>query len=85
MSYLVVLMPRWVYTVAWIVWAVWFLVWEILAIIDEGENETLSGHVKQLLWQGDSNRPTIAAFVLLPLLVWLAYHFYVETKDAWTT
>ena len=76
--------PRWVFLTAWAVWGVWFVVWETLAVIDKDENETLSGVLKTLMWQEDGG-PTVVAFVMAPLLVWLGYHFYNEVRNSWTT
>jgi hypothetical protein len=76
--------PRWVFLLAWGIWGLWFIVWETLAVIDKGENETLSGVLKTLMWK-DSGGPTVLAFVVAPLLVWLAYHFYTEVRTNWTT
>lgn len=76
-------LPHWAYLAAWVFWAVWFVTWETLAIIDEGENETLSGHLKVLMWQ--NGRPTLAAWLMLPFLVWLGWHFYVEIRGQFTT
>ncbi len=77
-------LPHWSYTTAWIVWVAWFAVWETLAIIDQGENETFSGHMKDLMWSG-SGRPTVVAFLVLPALAWLAWHFYDEVRKHWTS
>lgn len=77
-------LPTAAYTAAWLFWAGWFALWETLAILDQGENETLSGHVKQLMWQRDGG-PTPVAFVVFPLLVWLCWHFYQEVRTQWTT
>lgn len=77
-------LPHWWYSVAWVFWLVWFLTWETLAVLDKGENETLSGHVKSLMWQGNG-QPSVVAFVLLPFLVWLGWHFYVEISTRFTT
>jgi hypothetical protein len=77
-------LPHWAYTAAWIAWAVWFVIWESLALLDKGENETLSGHMKNLMWQGNG-RPTVAWFIVGPALVWLIWHFYHEVKNYWQT
>jgi hypothetical protein len=79
-----VTIPGWTYTAAWIFWAVWFGVWEALAVMDKGENETLSGHVKRMMWSADG-RPTLWAFLVAPFFGWLLYHFYGEVRKQWTT
>lgn len=71
-------LPHWMYATAWVLWALWFAVWETLAILDPGRNETLSGHVRNLMWR--DGKPGFWAFVLGPTLVWLAYHFYIELR-----
>lgn len=76
--------PRWVFLVAWAIWGLWFLAWEILAVIDKGENETLSGVLKVLMWKEDGG-PTVVAFIGIPILLWLGYHFYGEVRNHWTT
>jgi hypothetical protein len=75
--------PTSTYTIAWALWILWFAVWETLAIIDQGENETFSGHLKTVMWH-DSGRPTIVAFLALPALVWLVWHLYSEVRTHWT-
>ena len=77
-------LPHAAYTAAWVFWIVWFGVWEAMAMFDKGENETLSGHVKTLMWNKEGG-PTLVAFFVLPLLVWLCYHFYQEVRTHWTT
>jgi len=77
-------LPHYAYSVAWIFWVLWFILWETLAIIDKGENETFSGHIKELMWS-PGGRPTVLAFLVAPLLVWLAWHFYDEVRKHWTT
>lgn len=77
-------LPHNLYHAAWAFWALWFVVWETLAVLDAGENETLSGTVKELMWK-ESGGPTVVAFIMAPLLVWLGYHFYTEVRSNWTT
>ncbi len=77
-------LPRWAYSTAWVIWIVWFFTWEVLAVLDKGENETLSGHFKQLMWQGNG-RPTAVAFLVAPGLLWILWHFYDEIRTHWTT
>ena len=77
-------LPIWVFRAAWAFWGAWFIVWEALAVIDKGENETLSGTLKALMWQ-DNGRPTVVAFIVAPVLAWLLWHFYIEIKNNWTT
>ena len=77
-------LPRWVFLIAWGIWLVWFVVWETLAFIDKGENETLSGVLKMLMWKADGG-PTVVAFIVAPLLLWLGHHFYSEVRTHWTT
>lgn len=76
-------LPRWAYLSAWLFWLVWFGVWETLAILDKGENETFSGHMKLLMWQ--NGRPTVVAWIVLPILAWLIWHFYWEVRGNFTT
>lgn len=76
-------LPRWAYAAAWVFWGLWFIVWETLAIVDRGENETLSGHMKLLMWA--NGKPTLAAWLMLPFLLWLVWHFYIEVRGQFTT
>lgn len=78
-----VMLPHWAYTAAWAFWAAWFGVWETLAILDQGENETLSGHIKRVMYV--DGKPTVGAFIVGAILIWLVFHFYQEVRTQWTT
>lgn len=59
---------------AWIVWLVWaasLLVLELVAVFSGRKGDTLSESVWHLLRHG-------GAVVLLPLYLWLGWHFFLE-------
>lgn len=64
------------YTWAWLIWVVWFVVWETLALLDDDNPETLSEHI----WWIRNEGPSIVVFLLVGLLAWLVYHFTVEGR-----
>jgi len=59
---------------AWVVWLVWaasMLVLELVAVFSGRKGDTLSESVWWLLRHG-------GAVVLLPLYIWLGWHFFLE-------
>jgi hypothetical protein len=59
---------------AWVVWLVWagsLLVLEMVAVFSPRKGDTLSESVWHLLRHG-------GAIVLVPLYVWLGWHFFLE-------
>ncbi|MDP2872858.1 MAG: hypothetical protein Q8P31_10030 [Bacillota bacterium] len=59
---------------AWVVWLVWaasLLVLELVAVFSGRKGDTLSESVWYLLRHG-------GAVVLLPLYIWLGWHFFLE-------
>jgi hypothetical protein len=73
-------MADWVFTAAWIVMGLWFVVWEALALMRDDRGDTLSEHVWS--WFQLKGRKDGMAWwkVLLRLgfvcfWVWLTLHF----------
>jgi hypothetical protein len=64
-----------VFTIGWIVWIVFFVVWEVAAII-AGATNTLTYHLRPLF----VNAP-ITWFLTLGLYVWLGFHLLLEAGN----
>ena len=69
------------FTWAWLLWIVWFFVWEVYALTyrrgHPGEaGETLSEHIWFLRNSGGS----FAFFLVTALVLWLVYHFVIEGR-----
>jgi len=65
------------FTYGWIVWVVFFIVWEGMAVFNNIPGDTLSEHVWKLIGTGDEERTTmmwIWRAGLLVLLAWLIPH-----------
>lgn len=69
-------LPTRFYTWAWIIWVLWFLVIEALALIDKDRKDTFSEHV----WTVRDHGGSLFWFMLAGFLLWLAYHFLFEGK-----
>lgn len=65
--------PKVVYTYAFVFGALWLLGWEILALLDPGEDDTITEHVRPII---QSN--SFWAFMLAGFSLWFLWHFYVE-------
>lgn len=64
------------FTVAWIIWILGFLVIEGIALANKAEGDTLSEHVwKYLLVKRGAPYWRLRRFSLLAFLAWLATHF----------
>ena len=66
------------FQVAWIIWVVWFLVWEFYAIKTQAPMGTLSANVWALIGTG-TERTGLNWFFrvfLAGLFAWLIPHFY---------
>jgi len=69
-------LPAEAYTIGWIVWVLYFLVLEGLALADPDRHDTFSEYVWSLRNHGGS----FAVFMVSALALWLAFHFIVEGR-----
>ncbi|MGV2384583.1 MAG UNVERIFIED_CONTAM: hypothetical protein LOD86_04870 [Thermobifida fusca] len=67
------------FTIAWIVWALWFVFWETWALIERTPFSTLSDHIQWLVRKGGS----LTAFLVAAVCAWLGYHFIFE-EGVWS-
>lgn len=68
-------LPRHVYTICYILSGLFFLVPEILALIDKDPGDTLTEHLRPLI-QGSS----FLWFMAGGFLIWLLWHFLLEGR-----
>jgi len=68
--------PRPVFSFAWGMWAIWFIVWEGLALMNKSVGDTLSEHVWRFVGKGWN-----AAFLVGLFMFWLTIHFL--TRGRW--
>lgn len=61
------------YTVAWIVWVLWFVFWEAMALINKVPKGTFSEHV----WDIQSLE-SVLFFGIGGIATWVAVHFTIE-------
>lgn len=63
------------FTVGWIIWMVFFLVWETVGIITGAEN-TLTYHLRPVFIF-----TPITWFVAVGLWLWMGFHFFIEAGN----
>jgi hypothetical protein len=62
------------FTIAWIVWLLWFVYWEVRALRRKTLGDTLSEHA----WKTLKLTPVLW-FTLLGGFIWLGIHFFLRT------
>jgi hypothetical protein len=63
------------FTWAWIIWVLWFIVWETLALI-QGRDQELTAHLRPLFL----SQP-VAWFLTFGLWLWLGVHFLAPSLE----
>jgi hypothetical protein len=70
-------LPSWAYTAAWIFWIGVFAAWEILALRDKDEGDTLTEHIRRWFHLRDTVQVrNYGRGILFIGLVWLLGHFW---------
>ena len=64
-----------IFTWGWIVWMVFFVVWETFGIIT-GVNNTLTYHLRPLF-----RYASLLWFLGVGLWVWMGFHFFLEAGN----
>jgi hypothetical protein len=73
-------LPTSVYRWGWVLWIVWFVVLETLAVLDPKTGDTLTEHTRPLF-----HHHPLLWFLAAGFVGWIAVHFLFPSVEKWLT